>query len=134
MTVPRAFRATVQRHPHRTCLIHEDKKWTFLDLEEFSNRVAHHFLRRGFKSGDCVALFMHNCPEYIGLWLGCAKIGVVPALINSNLSGQPLLHSINAASAIACIFGSDLAESEFNFLNVLVLQKSKVSFQKNRAE
>ena len=112
VTVPRAFRNTAQRFPNRPALIFENKTWTFSDLEEFSNRMAHFLLRRGFKPGDCVALFMNNCPEYVGLWLGCAKIGVVPALINSNLSGQPLLHSITAASATACIFGADLAESE----------------------
>lgn len=51
-------------------------------------------------------------PEYIGLWLGMAKVGVVPALINSNLGGQPLIHSINAASATAVVYGAELASSE----------------------
>ena len=51
-------------------------------------------------------------PEYVGVWLGCAKIGVVPALINSNLTGKPLLHSINAASAIACVYGTEVANSK----------------------
>ena len=50
--------------------------------------------------------------EYIGLWLGCAKIGLVPALINSNLRGLPLLHSIEAASAIACIYGTEHSEGK----------------------
>ena len=176
------FSQTVKSNPHRTCLIYEDRRWSFLDLEEYSNRVAHYFLRMGYKPGDCVALFMDNrlvsvgdntfasldshhmfawrtqlpltglcslskqmnpakqlgktrfrlChsptlidafppsiifllhrPEYIGLWLGLAKIGVVPALINNNLSGQPLLHSINSASATACIYGSELSQSKY---------------------
>jgi len=70
--------------------------------------VAHFFLRAGFKHGDCVALFMENRLEYVGLWLGCAKLGLVPALINHNLTGQPLMHSIRAASAVALIYGSEL--------------------------
>lgn len=112
MTVPKAFKGRVQAHPNRVCLIHEDTQWTFQDMEDFSNRVAHYFLRMGYKPGDCMALVMNNCPEYVGLWLGCAKIGMVPALINSNLSGQPLLHSIEAASAKVCIYGSDLSSSK----------------------
>ena len=62
----------------------------------------------GFKHGDSIALFMENRPEYVGLWLGCTKLGMVPALINSNLRSQSLLHSINSAKCIAVIFGEEL--------------------------
>lgn len=41
-----------------------------------------------------------------------AKVGIVPALINSNLGGQPLIHSINAASAVAVVYGTELTQSE----------------------
>ena len=60
LTVPRVFRRTVERCPDRTALIFEDKRWTFLDLEDYSNRVANFFLRLGYKPGECVALFMEN--------------------------------------------------------------------------
>jgi acyl-CoA synthetase (AMP-forming)/AMP-acid ligase II len=60
LTVPRVFKQTVDRCPDRTALIFEDKRWTFLDLEDYSNRVAHYFLRLGYKPGDCIALFMEN--------------------------------------------------------------------------
>ena len=55
---------------------------------------------------------MENRLEYVGLWLGCTKIGVVPALINFNLRGKSLMHSIAAVSASAVIFGSELASGE----------------------
>ena len=51
-----------------------------LQLDEYSNRLAHYLLSAGVRHGDSVALFMENKPEYIGLWLGCTKVGVVPAL------------------------------------------------------
>ena len=126
LTVPRVFRRTVERCPDRTALIFEDKRWTFLDLEDYSNRVAHFFLGLGYKPGDCIALFMENRPEYVGIWLGCAKIGVVPALINSNLTGKPLLHSINAASAIACVYGTEVAESKFKVVRRIMGLKHKL--------
>lgn len=56
--------------------------------------MANVFYNAGFRPGECVALFMENRPEYVGLWLGCTKLGLVPALINSNLVGDSLLHSI----------------------------------------
>ena len=60
MTVPKAFLETVKRHPDRTCLAHEGRRWSFQDLEDFSNRVANCFLAAGFKPGDCIAMFMEN--------------------------------------------------------------------------
>ena len=110
LTVPQAFAKTVKSHENKTAIIFEDQAWTFKDLEEYSNRVANYFLRAGYKPGQCIALFMENRPEYVGLWLGCSKIGLVPALINSNLAGQSLLHSINAACARAVICGGEFLE------------------------
>ena len=111
LTVPQAFARTVKRHPHKAALIYEDEVWSFQELEQYSNRVAHFFLREGYKPGQCVALFMENRIEFVGLWLGCTKIGLVPALINSNLAGQPLLHSIHAANARALIIGHEFLEA-----------------------
>jgi solute carrier family 27 fatty acid transporter 1/4 len=116
LTVPQAFSRTVKRHENKACLIFEDQTWTFRDLENYSNRVANYFLRAGYKPGQCVALFMENRPEYVGLWLGCSKVGLVPALINSNLSGQPLLHSMSAASARALIYGSEFNEGKWGIV------------------
>ena len=106
-----------------------------LQLDEYSNQLAHFLLSAGFKHGDSVALFMENRLEYVGLWLGCTKIGVVPALINFNLRGKSLMHSIAAVSASAVIFGSELASGERMFwpvvLAVLILppQPSMTSSQ-----
>ena len=63
------------------------------------------------KKGDCVALFMENHPENPGIWLGLSKIGVITALVNTNLKNEPLLHSINVAKAKYVIYGSSLTNS-----------------------
>ena len=60
------------------------------------------------RRGDTVALFMENRIEYIPLWLGLAKVGVVPALINYNLRGDALLHCIQIAGSIAVITSKEL--------------------------
>ena len=60
------------------------------------------------KKGDCVALLVENCPEFIGLWLGLAKIGVVAALINTNLKNQQLVHTIRSSSTKVLVYYEDL--------------------------
>ena len=91
--------------------------------------MAHFLLDAGFKHGDSVALFMENRPEYIGLWLGCTKVGLVPALINFNLRAKSLMHSISAVSASAVIFGKELHEGiGFHSHNSIVIVKTMMMF------
>lgn len=111
LTVSQVFQRTVKKHPDKVCMYFEDESWTFKQLDEYSNQLAHFLLDAGFKHGDSVALFMENRPEYIGLWLGCTKVGLVPALINFNLRAKSLMHSISAVSASAVIFGKELHEA-----------------------
>jgi fatty-acyl-CoA synthase len=63
----------------------------------------------GLSSGDAVSLLMSNCAEYLPIWLGLTRIGVVVALVNSQLAGDVLLHSIRIASPKFLIVGADLA-------------------------
>ena len=50
---------------------------------------------------------MENRPEYVATWLGLAKIGVIPALINHNQKAQALVHAIQVAKSKALIYGSE---------------------------
>jgi len=111
MTVPAVFEEFVAKHPDRVCLIYENKEWTFKMISELSNRFAHLFEESGFAArGDTVALMLENRPEYVAIWLGLAKAGIVTALINHNLKDRPLAHSVNIVESKAVIFGSDYAQ------------------------
>lgn len=64
------------------------------------------------QEGDVVALFMENRSQYVGLWLGMAKIGVEAALINFNLRLEALVHCVTISNAKAVVFGSELNDGE----------------------
>ncbi|XP_069678186.1 long-chain fatty acid transport protein 4-like [Periplaneta americana] len=110
MTVPQVFTKLVKKHPNKVAFKHSTRQWTFAEVEEFSNRIAHYFKSVGMKRGETVALFMDSKPEYVCIWLGLSKLGVVTALINSNLRQSPLIHSIKVANTRAIIVGSELAK------------------------
>ena len=88
-----------------------------VQINDLSNKVAHIFEDGGFKPGDTVALFLDNRPEYVAIWLGLAKAGIITALINHNLRGSPLSHSINIVVSKAVIFGAEFTKGKTrNFL------------------
>ncbi len=73
------------------------------------NQYSRWGLAEGLRPGDTVGLMMPNCAEYMAIWLGLTRIGVVVALINNNLAGDALVHSISIVAPRAVIVGSDLA-------------------------
>lgn len=66
---------------------------------------------------------MENRPEFICIWLGLSKIGVIIPLINSNLKQESLLHSITVANCNAVIFSESLESGKYNIYTLIYLLK-----------
>ncbi|XP_076347626.1 long-chain fatty acid transport protein 4-like isoform X2 [Tachypleus tridentatus] len=62
---------------------------------------------------------MENKPEFVALWLGLSKIGIVAALINTNQRLQALAHSVTVVKSKAIIFGSELLDAVKDVSNTL---------------
>jgi fatty-acyl-CoA synthase len=90
-------------------LISSEASMSFGQLGFRCNQYSRWGIAQGLAAGDVVALFMSNRAEYIAVWLGLTRIGVVVALVNSQLAGEVLAHSINIARAKMLIVGEDLA-------------------------
>tara|TARA_R100000365_G_C2747318_1_gene77111 strand:+ start:1116 stop:2939 length:1824 start_codon:yes stop_codon:yes gene_type:complete len=101
------FEDSVDKHSDKVAFRFEDRLSTYAEFDALANRVAHWGLKQGLKPGDCVALFMENRPEYVSIWVGLAKIGVVTALVNHHLEGEGLSHCINIVEAKHIITGAE---------------------------
>ncbi|MGH7859182.1 MAG: long-chain-acyl-CoA synthetase, partial [Candidatus Binatia bacterium] len=94
-------------HPERPFLHFRDRVLSYGEINAEANRVAHFAIREGLRRGDVVALMMENRPEFITTWIGLAKLGVVTALVNTNLRGRPLRHALETTEAKLAIAGSE---------------------------
>lgn len=86
--------------------------WSFRELQERCNAVAHWALAEGWAEGDVVALYMESHPSVVALWLGLASVGVEAAFINHNLRQHSLLHCISVSGARAMVFGAETREGK----------------------
>jgi fatty-acyl-CoA synthase len=84
---------------------------TYRALAESANRYARWALAQRVAAGDVVCLLMPNCPEYMAIWLGVSRIGGVVALVNTNLVGAALEHSINIVAPKHIIVGAALIDA-----------------------
>ncbi|MEC8497759.1 MAG: long-chain-acyl-CoA synthetase, partial [Pseudomonadota bacterium] len=92
-------------------IYYEDKEISYKELIDRSNKYSQWFLNNNLSKGDVVALMMENRPEFLACWIGITQAGGTVALINTNLSGQPLDYSLGISQASNLILGSELSES-----------------------
>ncbi len=97
--------------PDNIAFYFADRTLNYAALDAAANRVARWARGAGVARGDVVALLMENRPDYVATWLGLLKAGAVVALINTNLRGLPLAHSIAIAQAKHAIVGAELAQT-----------------------
>ncbi|MEO1641691.1 MAG: long-chain-acyl-CoA synthetase [Pseudomonadota bacterium] len=109
--VPDDFEDVVDKYPNNVAWRFEGAVTTYAEMDAHANRVAHWALSQGLKAGDTVALFMENRPEYVSIWYGLSKVGIVVGLINHNLTDKALAHCVNIADAKALITGADVDEN-----------------------
>lgn len=112
LNVPLIFTRLAQEQGDRAMFLYKDEQWSFKNIDQFSNRVGNAFASLGFQPGDEVALIMNSRPEFVGIWLGMAKSGIVTAFINTNQRMETLVHSITVVNCKAVIFETNLAPSK----------------------
>ncbi len=105
--VPDDFERVADAHGDNIAIIFEGADLTYRTLEERANKFANWAISQGLRQGDCAALFMENCADYIAFWLGMTKIGVRTALINNQLKGHSLAHCIDIAEAKLLVMNSN---------------------------
>ncbi len=89
----------------------DDSRLTWGEMEAFSNRIAAWAIAQKWPVNTTVGLFLPNRPEFVGVWLGLAKVGIRTALLNFNLRNVALAHSIKTGECKALIYDSELTQA-----------------------
>jgi fatty-acyl-CoA synthase len=92
---------------------------TYGEMDALANRFAHWALAQGLAPGDVVAVFLPNRLDYLPLWYGLTKVGVVAALINNNLAGEALAHCLRVSGAAHCVVDGATAHAFEGVVGVL---------------
>ena len=91
-TLPEAVRRAAALWPDRTAWTFDLREGpeasastslTFAEIEESSERVARHLRARGIRSGDRVAVLLHNRPDAALTWLALARLGATSVPLNT---------------------------------------------------
>jgi len=109
LTLPVLIGRLAERCGDAPALLSPDAVLSYRGLAAACHRYARWGLAHGLGRGDTVCLVMANCPDYLAIWLGLSGIGATVALINTNLRGELLAHSLNLVAPRCVIAGASLA-------------------------
>ncbi|WP_395103799.1 class I adenylate-forming enzyme family protein [Actinomadura sp. SCN-SB] len=91
MNIASGIREFAISTPHATAVIDEDRRLTFAELDDRSNRVAGLLMDAGLTAGSRVAVLLGNQLEYMEVAAGAAKAGV--AMVPLNPRGTAAEHA-----------------------------------------
>jgi citronellyl-CoA synthetase len=98
---------TASKYPEETAVIFEGEQLTWRELNEYANRYVGAFRGMGLKKGDTVSVLLENRIQYLATLIALNKMGATAALINTNLTGAPLVHCISITDSNMCLFGEE---------------------------
>ena len=104
------FERAVDLMPDRTALVCGDRRLTFAQLEERSNRLAHHLAGLGIGHGDHLGIYAPNCTEWVEGMLACFKIRAVPININFRYVEDELRYIFDNADLVGVLYDPQYAE------------------------
>ncbi|MFL6206937.1 MAG: acyl-CoA synthetase [Acidimicrobiales bacterium] len=109
--------------PERECIVWRDRRLTYAQVAERTNRLANHLVAAGLgahterseleghETGqDHLACYLHNGNEYIEAMLGAYKARVAPFNVNYRYVAEELRYLLNDAGARAIVFHSAFAD------------------------
>ena len=102
-------------NPLRDAIIHSEMgvRYNFKRLSGEIDRTARGFIKKGIKSGDRVALWAHNSPEWLLSFLGLTKIGAISVPIDPNAPKENLLYILEQSESRGLIISGDFDSHKF---------------------
>jgi amino acid adenylation domain-containing protein len=91
------------RHADRVALVCGDRRLTYRDLEDATNRFAHGLMTRGIRRGDVVVIHLENSVEAIVSIFGTLRLGAVFVPIGPTVKADKLAYILNDSGAAALV-------------------------------
>ena len=110
VSIPVLFAAQVARTPEAVAISCGRHSWTYRELEEAANRLAHLLAGQGVGPGQCVALLLERSAEAIVAILAVLKTGAAYLPIDPALPAARIGFMLADAAPIAAITTTGLAD------------------------
>jgi carnitine-CoA ligase len=106
-TIDAILRQRVAERPDHVVIRFPDTSVTYAGLADRSARVTSLFTGLGIAAGDRVAVMLRNGPDFVDVWFGLARLGVVEVPVNTALKGDLLAYILRQSGARAVVVDAE---------------------------
>ncbi len=87
------------RVPEHVAFIEGDRRVTYAQLEDRTNRLAHALAARGVGEGDRIAIKLPNSIAFFEVWIAAAKLQAAVVLVNTHLLPDEVAYIVSDSQA-----------------------------------
>ncbi|WP_165606768.1 non-ribosomal peptide synthetase [Mycolicibacterium iranicum] len=109
-SIPAAFAVQVARTPDATAITCGQRSWSYRELDEASNRLAHLLIARGVQAGQHVALLLPRTAEALVTVLAIVKTGAAYVPIDPAVPAARMDFVLTDAAPVAVMTTAELSE------------------------
>lgn len=103
MNLAQILEYSAEKFSQRMALAAENRRFSYLQLDQAVNAVGNHLLRLGLGRDDKVAILLPNCPEFVISYFAVVRIGAVAVTINAMSTAYEMKHILTDCDAGALI-------------------------------
>ncbi|MGV0714048.1 amino acid adenylation domain-containing protein [Mycolicibacterium sp. XJ662] len=110
VSIPALFAVQAARGPEAVAVRCGERSWTYRELDEASNRLAHLLATRGVGRGDRVGVLLPRCAEAVVATLAVVKAGAAYVPIDPSVPAARIAFVLGDAAPVAVITTAVLAD------------------------
>lgn len=104
------LRRTARRLPNKVAVIDGERRYTYRQLDSYSDRFAAALAKQEVTKGDRVGILAPNCVEFEIAFFGIIKAGAVVTTINSGYREREIAHQLQDSGAEVLVVHATLLE------------------------
>lgn len=104
------LRHRARTHASEVFLRFRDGEFTFAEVDRMANRVAQGLRALGVERHDHVAMMLPNCPEFVFVVFGLARLGAVAVPVHTDYKGDLLHHVLDTSDASMLVVDESLLD------------------------
>src|SRR5207253_8776408 len=93
--------------PDRECLVSGSRRLTYRELEERSNRLAHHLAAQGVGKDSHIGIYAYNCTEWMEAFVAAMKLRAGAVNVNFRYVEDELQYLFKDAELAAIVHGPE---------------------------
>lgn len=115
---------SADKYPDKDALFVSGQWYSYRDINEKANQLAHYLIEMDTKRGDRVALLIENSFEYVVTYYAVLKTGAITVALNTDSTAEDVAYVLDDCGVSALVVSTKLyrrvQNSEFKIQNLLV--------------